>query len=614
MTNPSAKYDAAGNSGIINIKTKKNKAKGFNGSVTLTHTQGEYPKPSGSLNLNYRNGKFNFFANVGYSHWEGFQNLDINRQYFNTVASGKTLNAIFSQHTHMKFINPETNVKFGMDYYLDKKTTLGFVVSGFRNTENNTSLSNIFLKDPNNVVDSIVRSPSTNNGVWKNGSVNLNLRRTFDSAGTELTADADYIRYSSTNNQYFDNQTYTPDMVLKNETILTGNLPSNINIYSFKSDFSHPFKNNLKFEAGIKTSYVSTDNDANYFNVINNNPEVDTTKTNHFIYHENINAAYLNVNKQYKKWSVQAGLRLENTNSSGHQLGNNYTVNNNDSSFSKSYTNLFPTLYVSYQLNEKNSFSVNYGRRIDRPAYQDLNPFLFFLDNYTYQAGNPYLQPQFTNNIELSHTYNNFLTTTINYSSTTNFFSETFQQSGYATIVRNGNIGKHQNAGVAISAQIPVRKWWSAMLYTNVNYNTFSGFLYGDNLNVSATTFLVNLNNQFKFKKGWSAELSGFYRSSGIEAQVLVKSMGQMSAAVSKQIFKEKGSLKLGVRDILYTQQVYGTINFQQTEATFHNARDSRQVSFTFTYRFGKPIKGTQQRKSNGGADEQNRVKVGGNN
>jgi iron complex outermembrane recepter protein len=614
MTNPSAKYDAAGNSGIINIKTKKNKAKGFNGSITLTHTQGVYPKPSGSLNLNYRNGKFNLFLNAGYTHWEGFQNLDINRQYFNTGATGKTLNAIFSQSTHMKFINPEANLKFGMDYYLDKNTTLGFVASGFRNTQNFTSASNIFLKDPNNNIDSIVYSPSTNNNIWKNGSVNLNFRHQFDSTGTELTADVDYITYQSGSSQYFDNQTFNPDMTLRDETILTGNLPSNIDIYSFKSDFSHPFKKNLKLEAGIKTSYVSTDNNANYFNLINNVSEVDTTKTNHFLYHENINAAYINLNKQYKKWSVQAGLRLENTNYSGHQLGNSYTVNNNDSSFSKSYTNLFPTLYMSYQLNEKNSFSVNYGRRIDRPAYQDLNPFLFFLDNYTYQAGNPYLQPQFTNNIELSHTYNNFLTTTINYSNTTNFFSETFEQSGYATIVRNGNIGRHENAGIAVSAQIPVRKWWSAMVYTNVNYNSFSGILYGEDLNVSATTFLINLNNQFKFTKGWSAELSGFYRSSGIEGQVFIKPMGQMSAAVSKQIFKEKGSLKLGIRDILYTQQVYGNINFQQTEATFHNSRDSRQVSFTFTYRFGKPIKGSQPRKTNGGADEQNRVKVGGNN
>ncbi len=487
--------------------------------------------------------------------------------------------------------------------------------SGFRNEEDDQSASHIFLKDPNNVIDSIVYSPSTNKGIWKNGSVNLNFRHQFDSTGRELTADADFITYKSGSDQYFDNITYNPDMTLKDQTILTGNLPSEINIYSFKSDYSQPLGKTLKLEAGVKTSYVATDNNANYYNLINNVSEVDTTKTNRFLYHENINAAYINLNKQYKKWSIQAGLRLENTNYSGHQLGNSYTVVNNDSSFKRSYTDLFPTLYISYQANAKNSFAINYGRRIDRPAYQNLNPFLFFLDNYTYQAGNPYLQPQFTRNIELSHTYNNFLTTTLNYSNTSNFFSETFQQQGYATIVRNGNIGRYQNAGIAISAQVPVAKWWTAILYTNVNYNKFDGILYGETLDVSATTFTLNVNNQFKFTKGWSAELSGFYRSSGVEGQILIKPMGQLSAAIAKQLLKEKASLKLGIRDILYTQQVRGNIDFQQTEATFHNSRDSRQVSMTFTYRFGKPIKGSQSHRKAGGADnEQNRVKVGGNN
>src|SRR5579871_1141242 len=481
MTNPSAKYDAAGNSGIINIKTKKNKAKGFNGSVTLTHTQGVYPKPSGSLNLNYRTGKFNFFLNGGYTHWEGFQELDINRNYLDET--GKQITSIFTQHTSMRFTNPEMNLKVGADYYLSKTTTIGFVARGFRNTENDRSNSTIYLKGADQTIDSIVYSPSSNKGLWKNGAINLNFRHQFDSAGTELTADADYIKYKSGSNQYFDNITYDPDWNKKGETVLTGNLPSDINIYSFKSDFSHPFKNSLKFEAGIKTSYVSTDNTANYYNVINNISEVDTTKTNRFLYRENINAAYINLNKQLKKWSIQAGLRLENTNYSGHQLGNAYTINNNDSTFKKSYVNLFPTLYISYQASAKNSFSINYGRRIDRPAYQDLNPFLFFLDQYTYQSGNPYLQPQYTHNVELSHTYNNFLTTTLNYSNTKNFFTETFEQSGRATIVRNGNIGKRQNAGIAVSAQIPVQKWWTAIIYTNVSYNKFSGLLYGEDIN-----------------------------------------------------------------------------------------------------------------------------------
>ncbi|MDP4248432.1 MAG: TonB-dependent receptor, partial [Bacteroidota bacterium] len=530
MTNPSAKYDASGNSGIINIKTKKNKMQGFNGSVMLTHTQGVYPKPSGSLNLNYRTGKFNLFLNGGYSRWAGFQQLDITRKYLDTTPA-KTVNSIFSQSTHMHFDNPSLNLKFGVDYYLNKHTTLGFVLSGFQNHEHDRSGSTIFLENPNNSVDSIVYSPSRIDALWKNTSINLNLSHQFDSTGTELTADADYIRYASGSSQFFDNISYNPDYTQKGETILTGDLPSTINIYSFKSDFTHPFNKTLKFEGGIKTSYVNTDNIANYDNVINNIPYMDTTKTNHFLYRENVNAVYINLNKQAGKWGIQAGLRYENTNYSGHQLGNG-SQSNRDSTFSRSYGDLFPTLYISYQLNPKNQFTINYGRRIDRPAYQDLNPFLFFLDQYTYQAGNPYLQPQFTNNIEFSHTYRQFLTTTLNYSHTDNFFTETFEQQGHATIVRRGNIGSRQNAGIAVSAQVHVTKQWMAILYTNLNYSKFSGFLYGENLDVSATNLLLNINNQFSLGKGWDAELSGFYRTKGVEGQIIIDPMGQASAAL----------------------------------------------------------------------------------
>ena len=612
MTNPSAKYDAAGNSGIINIKTRKNKLKGFNGNLNLTHTQGVYPRPSGSLNLNYRDGRANFFLNAGYARWEGFQHLSINRKYLDEGT--KNINSIFSQETEMHFTNPSMNLKFGMDYYLTEKTTIGFVVSGFQNKEQNRSSSNIRLLDPKYTLDSLVYSPSTNNTTWKNGSVNLNFRHSFDSAGRELTADLDYVRYSSVSDQYFDNITYAPDMTKLGETVLTGDLPSAINIYTLKTDYTRPLAKGYKLETGLKLSYVNTDNTANYFNLLNHVPEVDTTKTNHFLYKENINAAYVNMTRQIKKFSIQLGLRAENTNYSGHQLGNGLSVVNRDSSFSRSYFNLFPTAYISYTANENNMFTLNYGRRIDRPAYQDLNPFLFFLDQYTYQAGNPYLQPQYTNNVELSHTWRHFLNTTLNYSYTTDFFSETFQQSGQATIVRNGNIGSRQSAGIAVSAQIKVAKWWTSILYSNLNYNKFSGFLYGENINVDATTLLLNANNQFNFAHGWAAELSGFYRTKGVEGQIIIDPLGQASAAVSKKILKDKASLKLAIRDIFYTNQVHGYINFQQTEATFHNTRDSRQVAMTFSYNFGKPFKGTGGRRHSGAGDEESRVKTGGNN
>jgi iron complex outermembrane receptor protein len=613
MSNPSAKYDAAGNSGIINIKTKKNKAKGFNGSTTLTYTQGKYAKPGGSLNLNYRVNKFNIFFNGGYTYWQGFQQLDINRNYLDPGT--KNINSIFTQSTHMKFLSPELNLKLGMDYFLDSKTTLGVVFSGYQNNETDISQSYISLKNANNVTDSLVQSFGNIHGIWSNGTMNLNFRRQFDSSGRELTADVDYIYYKSGSNQLFQNYTYDPDMNLLNSNTLSGDLPSTINIYSFKTDYTHPFRNDFKLEAGLKTSFVAADNKANYYDVSGDVYTPDTTKTNYFVYHENINAAYINLTKKYGKWNLQAGLRVENTNYDGHQYGNIYTVNNNDSSFKKSYVNAFPTAYITYDLNNNNSFNLNFGRRIDRPDYGDLNPFLFFLDEYTYQAGNPYLQPQLSTNIEMSHTYKNKLTTTLNYSNTQNFFAETFEQNGHATVVRRGNIGRRENGGIAVSLNMPLTKWWNTTIYVNVNYNHFTGELYGENLDVSAVTGMGNMTNQFKFTNGWSAELSGWYRTSGIEGQIMVQPLGQTSAAVAKQIMKEKASLKLGLRDIFYTQQVHGTINFQETEATFHNSRDSRQLSLTFTYRFGKVIKGQQNNRHSGGADdESSRLKKGGNN
>ncbi|HMI77428.1 MAG TPA: outer membrane beta-barrel family protein, partial [Ferruginibacter sp.] len=330
-----------------------------------------------------------------------------------------------------------------------------------------------------------------------------------------------------------------------------------------------------------------------------------------FDYKENINAVYLNYSKEMKKWSVQAGLRLENTNYQGNQFGNPMRT---DSSFKNSYTSLFPTLYLGYNPTDKNQFSLSYGRRINRPDYEDLNPFLFFLDKYTYGAGNPFLKPMYSDVFEASHTFRQFLTTTLNYSHTKDLFNEIFSQKDtFATVVSQGNYGVMNDASISVNAQIPVAKWWNMNLYTEAKYNQFKGMPYDEKLNVHATTFLANMSNQFKFKKGWSAELSGFYRTKGIEGQIKIKALGQLSAGVQKQVLKNKATVKLNVNDIFRTRNPRGDINFQNTEARFRQYSDNRVATVSFTYRFGKPIKGLQKRKTGGAGDEQNRIKGAGN-
>ena len=603
MTNPSAKYDAAGNSGIINIRTKKNKQKGFNGSVTLGYGQGVYGKTNNSLNLNYRNGKFNVFSNLSANYRNSFQQLDIKRIYKN---DDQSIAAIFDQNARMLHHNGNNTGKIGVDYYANKKTTVGVVFSGFVNPEKQTSNNTSYLKNYMGKLDSLAISTSDEDGSWKNKGVNFNLRHQFDSTGREFTMDVDYVKYNASKTQPFSNVTYLPDGTILNSSKLLGELPSVINIYSAKADYIHPLKNGLKIETGVKTSFVNTDNTAGYFNIIGDVKVPDYEKTNRFKYKENINAAYVNASKEIKKWGFQAGLRLENTNYSGNQFGNPQRP---DSSFKKSYVGLFPTMFVSYNANEKNQFSFSYGRRINRPAYEDLNPFMFYLDKYTYGEGNPFLRPSYANVLEASHTYNQWLTTTVNYSHTKDLFSETFEPRGFATVIKQGNFASSDNASISLSAQKELIKIWTLIVYTEANYSAYKGLLYGNTGTRSGTNYLININNQFKFKKGWSAELSGFYRTKGIEGQISINPLSQINAGVQKEILKKKGSLKLNIRDAFFTMIQNGKVDILNTDASFHQYNDSRVVSLNFTYRFGKPMKSAPKRKTGGAGDEQNRVK-----
>ena len=611
MTNPSAKYDASGNSGIINIKTKKNKLKGFNGNLSTSIIQGKFTKTNNSINLNYHNGKINLFGNYNYSYWKGYNDLYLRRNFRNAVT--KDLETIFDQESNMVHSSNYQQLKVGMDFYANKKTTLGVVFSGYLNPNLNNGANTTFLKNADNVVDSIVTATNTDKGKSNNFSANFNLRHSFDTTGKEFTVDLDYLSYYQTKDQFFVNSYLNPDFTTRRpDGQLKGTLPANINIYSAKTDFTFPLKKSAKIETGLKTSYVTTDNDALYQNNTPSGYVIDNGKTNHFIYKENINVAYINYSKQIKKWGLQAGLRAENTNAEGHQVGNSTRP---DSSFTKNYLNLFPTVYVSYEANKKNTFSINYGRRIDRPAYQDLNPFYYFLDEYTYEVGNTLLQPQITDNIELSHTYNGFLTTTINYSKTNNVFTDVIKQvtSERKTFQTKENIASKTNYGLAVSAYFPVTKFLTTNIYSNIVHDAYKGALDGGYLNVNAFIFFANISNQLKFKKGWSAELSGFYRGKGIESQLVMDPMWRLDAGLQKQVLKNKGTLKLSVRDIFASQKFSGYVKYQDIDISINNHWDSRSASLTFTYRFGKPLQNQQPRKTGGASDEQSRVKTGGN-
>ncbi len=611
MTNPPAKYDASGNSGIINIKTKKNKQVGYNGSVTAGYGQGVYPKTNESVNMNYRDGKVNLFGNASYGYRERFQELNIQRKFIDAVSKAVTSN--FAQQNNLRNNDESYSGKIGMDYFASKKTTLGVVVNASQSMNPFSSRGSINIMDPNYVLQSQTRAASDNDQTWKNFSTNLNFRQLLDSSGADLTGDFDYIHYGSVNNQKVTNAYYDANGAIlagsRPDTLL-GNLPQQINIYSIKLDYTKPLKKGARFEAGVKSSFVKTDNNAAYDSIRNGNVIHDLNRSNHFVYDENINAAYVNYSRPInKKLSAQLGLRMEHTHSTGNQITSN-TV------FARDYVQLFPTMYIQYQPSQKNTFVLNYGKRINRPNYQDLNPFVTFLDRYTYQQGNPNLQPQFSHNIELSHSYNNFLTTTLNYTRTTDIIQDVLEQNTAKneSYIKKSNIARQRQYGISVNAFVPVTKWWTSNIYLNVFNNEFSGIINGDAVTINATTGMFNIMEQFKFNKGWGAELSGFGRTEGVEGIFRIKAFGTMNAGVSKQMLKNKGTLRLSVRDLLWSQRIKGESKYSNIDAKFQQFGESRVINVSFTYRFSKGKVGNVQRKRGGANEEASRIKAGDGN
>lgn len=604
MTNPPAKYDAAGNGGVINIKTKKNKVIGFNGGLNLNYIQGIYAKTNNSGNFNYRNQKINAFGNLSMAANNNFADLDINRYFLN---SGPMVSPTFLQNSFIRRSNQSYNTKLGLDYYASDNTTFGIGFTGLLNPSKEKTKNVSKLFNANNALDSSIIALNNQKRSFRNGGVNLNFRHQLDKKGTELSVDLDYLNYRTDADQTFDNSSYFPNGDLKGADLLTGSLPASINIYSAKTDFSKGFSNGYKLETGLKTSYTATDNVADYFITKDNATRPDYDKTNHFIYKEQINAAYVNLNKDFKRLSMQLGLRLENTNANGHQLGN---IEKPDSTFKRDYTGLFPTAYVQYKLDStgNQSLNLNYGRRIDRPYYQDLNPFLSPLDKFTYYTGNPFLRPSYSHNVELSYSYKK-LSASLNYSNSKDEVNETIEILNGIYYSRPGNLGSTVVKGISIDGSFDLTKILSFGFSARAtNIHTKSDF-YTGTLNTQGTYYFTRGMFQFKLPKDWSAQIDGSYQSKVTNAQFIAGARGRVNLAVAKKL-SPSTTLRLVANDLFYTFINTGVINnLANTKANWRNESDTRTVALSFSYRFGKTISDLRKHNANGAEDEQGRVK-----
>ncbi len=610
ITNPSSRYDAAGNSGIINIRMKKNQNSGTNGTVIAGVGYGRFEKANGSLRLNHRAGKINAFGNYSYSHRKSFQEMELNR----VIPQPDGSVTYFDQTSRRPNWFDGHNYRAGLDYFLSKKSTFGVLVTGFSNDWNqDNALTNTVMR---NAAGEITLRPTTAvtvNNLWTNVTGNLNYKYDLNGKGREFTADMDYSRFDGKSfNQLFTSFTGASDQEIRPAEETRNGMPSAIGIWAFKADYTHPLKKG-KLEGGVKSSYVLSDNNLLFDNRLDGAWMRVDSNSNHFRYNENINAVYANYStKLNKKTSLQAGLRLEHTRSDGVSE----TVDKPTKSVFREYVNLFPTLFLSRQLDTNNVLNLSYSRRIDRPNYQDLNPFVFYLDPYTYQQGNPYLKPQYTHSFQLTHVYKNAFSTSIQYSRTSDVIVREVPgqiASENKTFIMANNLATQDNLNLTVSFPVPVRKWWTIQSNFTVFYNQYDTEYLGERYNVDVLAWNAYIANNFVLGKGFTGELAGWYNSAGLFGFFQSQPMGAFSLGVQKQVLSKKGNLKLNVNDPLWLNQFRGRTSFQDINFNIQSRWESRVARVTFTYNFGNQNVKAARQRSTGTEAERNRAGSGNN-
>ncbi len=606
MPNPPAKYEAAGNSGVINIITKRTKTYGFHGNTVLSVQQGRYTRSNNSVNLNFNKNKVSLYANLNSGFRNSFQDLNINRYYKNDQ---NIRTSSFSQNSFIVKDGQSGNVKLGLDYFVSDQTTLGFSAKGLLSNAGDQTDNTAFVRNAENKTLNRVLADNNTKNTFNNGTFNVYLKHLLDTIGSMIIIDADYVKYKSGSDQLFNNFIYDNANVLTYDDIINGEIPSEISIYAAKVDYTKPLNATSKFEAGIKSAFTQTDNEAIYTNTIDGVTLPDFGLSNKFLYDEWIHAAYINYNRKLGKLDLQLGLRAETTSLKGKQLGNEVQP---DTNFTRTYTNVFPTFYASYQADSLGNHIMvfSFGRRIDRPFFQDLNPFISPLDKFTFYGGNPGLLPTYSNNFSLTHTYKNSINTSLNYGLTTDGINETLEIREGIYYSRPGNISTNHTLSLSVDASTDITKWYRLNTYIELGHQIFESKLYTEQLDTSGTYFAANVTNSFQLGKGWNADIRGDYQSNIVYAQLLIKSFGTLNLGIQKKILNDKGSIKLSLSDILYTRRADGIINnLKNTDADWNSTLDTRSATIAFSYRFGKSTSNKPKYTGSGSDSEQRRVK-----
>lgn len=601
---PSSQYDAQGTAGIINIITKKNAVKGTSGSISASYNQGAYPEYSFDGSISHRLKQISIYGSADYNNSKGYNDQDITRRFYNLKADTLVSDNRQSIHKYLQGNNFE--YKAGFDCFFSDKSTVGIMFNSVTNHLSSSAANISKTFHPGSTLGMNTVSDSKTRASWINNSLNTHYKKEIDSLGQSVNIDLVYAKFNSRSDQQYTtsyfNQTGDENSISK----MTGSLPLDIDIKAGHLDYTLPLDKNTKLSMGIKSSYVQTDNRVEYDTLSAPGKWVrDSSISNKFLFRENINAAYVSFDKVFHHgWQLQAGLRGEITNAKGHQYSP-------DSTNSRNYFQFFPAVLLQKKFGNGHAAQFSFNRRIDRPDYQDLNPFRYYLDPYLYNIGNPFLQPQISTSLGVSYSLKNYLTASLGYSQISDAMIQVLYQDTISTTayLKQTNLERTTNIALNISSAIPVAKWFTTNNSMNLFRNSTQGLYQGLQMHYGQTSIQFNSINIFKLPKNYSVEVSGFYNSKVLYGLLFMEKQYQLSFGIQKNIFKNQtGTIKLSVSDVFKNLSSGGSTHINNLINTdFMNRWDSRRASLTFTYKFNSGSKVSNKQHLNN--DEQNRIK-----
>ncbi|CAN5385173.1 outer membrane beta-barrel family protein [soil metagenome] len=599
ISNPSAKYDAQGSGGILNLITRKGSQQGFNGSVRAGYGQAVYSKFDGGLNFNYAKEKYNIYGKYNAADRQYLQRAYINRNItYNTITSN------YNQHSNTVGNPFGQNAKLGVDFYAKHDITWGISLAGAKELDKSNAINSTIISETGNDSTNELLQKNKVTDDFNNGALNFYFKQQYDTNGRELSASVDAIKYKTQNNQNFDlNYLDMHGVQTSSSELQRSDALSDINIFVGQIDYSHPLNKKYKLETGIKSSYVETSNDL-IFDLFNNNIwENDTTRSNKFIYKETVNAGYLTGYADWGKLQIMAGLRAEQTISDGNSPTTGDHLKN-------SYVQLFPSVFILQKLAKNHALNLTYARRVNRPGYNSLNPFISYLDKYTYEQGNPFLQPEISNNLELAYSFMEALYVTVGAGRTNHAMTDVTNQVdstgiGYKTTV---NLNTVDNAYFGISTPIPIGNWFLAQIDLGEGYTRYNSVLFDSTYDHSSWSFSANSTFSFSLKKNFKIQTWAWYQAPGTYGIFQTKSKFGSGISISKNFFEKSLMTSIAVYDIFNTSGMRASINYQNQDVYIEFRPETPRVQFRVSYSFGNKKAQRKAEEKSGAEDLQNRT------